>query len=149
MKAFLSIKYHSDHQNRDRIQAISVALRENGIASTCIARDVECWGEVKFDTCELMTRTFAAIDGCDLMVVDLTEKGVGVGIEAGYARAKNIPIVAIAQSGADISETLRGISRVVFGYADVDDLRCAIKEMIRNFPERFFNDEAIVRKQSG
>jgi len=30
------------------------------------------------------------------MVVDLTEKGVGVGIEAGYARARGIPIVTIA-----------------------------------------------------
>ncbi len=122
MKAFLSIKYHADHANRARIEMIAAALQACGIDSVCIARDVEQWGRLKFDAGELMTRTFAAIDACDLVVVDLTEKGVGVGIEAGYARAKNIPIVTIAEIGADISETLRGIARAVFWYAGADDL---------------------------
>ncbi|MEW5717419.1 MAG: nucleoside 2-deoxyribosyltransferase [Chloroflexota bacterium] len=148
MKAFLSIKYHADHGNRARIEMIAAALQSRGIAAVCIARDVEQWGARRFDPAELMRRTFAAIDACDLVVVDLTEKGVGVGIEAGYARAKNIPIVAIAETGADISETLRGVSRTVFWYAGLDDLRGAIKEMIRNFPERCFDDETNVRNQS-
>ena len=69
-----------------------------------------------------MRRTFAEIDASDLVVVDLTEKGVGVGIEAGYAHAKQIPIVTIAQRGADISATLQGISRAVFFYDGLDDL---------------------------
>lgn len=122
MKAFLSIKYHDDQRNKERIQVISAGLKQSGMESVCIARDVEQWGAPKFDPVELMARTFAAIDACNLVVIDLTEKGVGVGIEAGYACAKNIPIVTIAQTGADISETLRGISREVFWYTRVDDL---------------------------
>lgn len=124
MRVFLSIKYHSDHTNRRRIEAILAAIERRGAQGVCIARDVERWGAAQFNPTELMRRTFAEIDVSDLVVVDLTEKGVGVGIEAGYAHAKQIPIVTIAQRGADISETLRGISRDVFFYDTLDKIDC-------------------------
>ena len=56
------------------------------------------------------------------MVVDLTEKGVGLGIEAGYAYAKKTPIVVIAKRGSDISTTLQGISQKQFLYEKFEDL---------------------------
>jgi nucleoside 2-deoxyribosyltransferase len=132
MKAFLSIKYHADQRNRARIEMISSALQACGIESVCIARDVERWGELQFDARELMHRTFAALDACDWVVIDLTEKGVGVGIEAGYARAKNIPIVTIAQESADISETLRGLSRETFLYDDSANLSEFFERVIQD-----------------
>jgi nucleoside 2-deoxyribosyltransferase len=69
----------------------------------CIVRDVEKWGGVRLSPETLMARTFEEIDSSDLAVIDLTEKGVGVGIEAGYAHASGIPVVVIARKGADIS----------------------------------------------
>ena len=122
MKAYIAIKYHEDNGNRARIEGIASALEECGFETVCIARDLEKWGQVQFDPDELMQRTFSEIDGSDVVIVDLTEKGVGVGIEAGYASAKCIPIVTIAQKGSDISETLRGISHQVFSYDQFDGL---------------------------
>lgn len=122
MKAFISIKHHDDQRNRAWIEEIARALEQSGIVSVCVARDLEKWGQVQFDPETLMRRTFAEIDSSDLVVVDLSEKGVGVGIEAGYAHAKHIPIVTIAQKGADISTTLLGISRDVFWYEKPADL---------------------------
>ncbi len=122
MKAAIAIKYHPDNSNRPRIELIAQALARSGIESFCVARDLERWGEVHFPPEELMQRAFAAIDACDLLVVDLSEKGVGVGIEAGYARARGIPIITIAQAGADISDTLRGVSQAVFWYESGDAL---------------------------
>ena len=116
MKAYIAIKYHPDNSNRSRIEQISEALARNGIESVCEVRDLEKWGEVHFSPEDLMQKSFAAIDACDLMVVDLSEKGVGVGIEAGYAWARGIPILTIARTGADISATLQGISQAVFWY---------------------------------
>ncbi len=52
----------------------------------------------------------------------MTEKGVGLGIEAGYAYAKGIPIITIAERGSDISETLKGISKEIFFYDNIEDL---------------------------
>ncbi len=122
MKAYLAIKYHPDNQNRELIQNISAALTKHGFETLCIARDVEQWRQVHFTPTELMQRSFAEIDTSDLIVVELTEKGVGVGIEAGYAYAKGIPLVTIARKGSDISATLQGISQKLFLYEDFDEL---------------------------
>jgi len=58
----------------------------------------------------LIKRSFAEIDSSDVVVIELSKKGVGLGLEAGYAFARQIPIVTIAKDGADVSTTLRGIS---------------------------------------
>jgi 2'-deoxynucleoside 5'-phosphate N-hydrolase len=126
--AYLAIKYHADHRNRDRIEQITAALAQMGLRTLCIARDVEAWGQVVLDARTLMRISFDAIDASELMVVDLTEKGVGVGIEAGYAFARGVPIVAIAETGADMSETLRGISTCVSFYGNAEELRQALAE---------------------
>lgn len=122
MKAYLAIKYHEDNQNRELIQAISTALAQAGFETICIIRDVEAWGQIHLPPAELMRRSFAEMDDSDLVVVELTEKGVGVGIEAGYAYAKGIPMITIARKGSDISTTLQGISQKLFLYDDMDEL---------------------------
>jgi nucleoside 2-deoxyribosyltransferase len=121
-RAYIAIKYHANHGNRERIEGISTALERQGFEVVCIARDLEQWGQVQFDPGSLMQRTFNEIEASGVVVVDLTEKGVGVGIEAGYAFARHIPVVTIAQAGSDISETLRGISQEILLYDRYDDL---------------------------
>jgi 2'-deoxynucleoside 5'-phosphate N-hydrolase len=122
MRVYLALKYHEDCSNRERIAALSSALARVGCEPFCVARDLECWGAVRFSPAVLMQKSFSAIDASAVLLVELTEKGVGVGIEAGYAFARGIPVVAIAEAGADISTTLRGISRAVFQYSDVAEL---------------------------
>ena len=122
MKAYISIKYRADNSNKDCIEKISSALERNGFETVCIARDIEKWGEIQLSPHELMQRALAEIDSSNLLVVDLTEKGVGLGIEAGYAYAKQIPIVVIARQGSDISTTLRGIAQELFLYDDFEEL---------------------------
>lgn len=127
MKVFLSVKYHADQNNRPRIEAILAALEKCGHQTLCIVRDVECWGQIHFDENELMRRTFAEIDDSNLVLVDLTEKGVGIGIEVGYAFGKHIPIVTITERDADVSSTLRGISRTVLRYDHLNQLDTVLK----------------------
>ena len=122
MKVYISIKYREDNGNRDCIEKISSALERNGFETVCIARDIEKWGQIELSPQELMQRTFTEIDSSHLIVVDLTEKGVGVGIEAGYAYAKETPIAVVAKRGSDISATLQGISQKLFLYDEFDDL---------------------------
>ena len=77
MKAYLGIKFHPDNRNRDTIETVSQALESCGFETVCIRRDVEKWGAVHLSPHELMTRTFEVIRSCHLVVIDLTEKGVG------------------------------------------------------------------------
>ena len=114
MRAYISIKYREDNGNKDCIEKISSALEQNGFETVCITRDIEKWGQVELSPEELMQRTFTEIDSSHLVVVDLTEKGVGLGIEAGYAYAKGVPIAVIAKKGSDICQRYREFHRNCF-----------------------------------
>ena len=122
MQLYLAIKYHADQRNRAAIEAITAVLAAQGHTVFCVARDLEQWGAVTFPPDELMRHSLQAIDAADILLVDLTEKGVGLGLEAGYAYANGIPVVTMAPVGADISETLRGITTQIFFYTDYRDL---------------------------
>lgn len=122
MKAYLAIKFYEDGRNRDQIEGITAVLAQQGINTVCVVRDLEKWGQIHFSADVLMQKSFHEIDQSDMIIVELSEKGVGLGIEAGYAFAKGIPIITIAKTGSDISETLRGISQDIFFYENMSDL---------------------------
>jgi nucleoside 2-deoxyribosyltransferase len=123
MKVYLGIKFHSDNSNREAIEQIAQALEACGCETICIQRDIEHWGAVRLTPQALMPKTFEVLRSCQLVVIDLTEKGVGLGIEAGYAYAHGIPVITIARVGADISPTLQGISRTSYLYRGSEDLK--------------------------
>lgn len=121
-QAFITIKYHPDLRNRALIEALSAALAANGYSTICVVRDVEQWGALSFSPAELMRRTFALIQQSAVLVVELSEKGVGAGIEAGYAHALGKPVWVVAQAGSDVSTTLAGIAAAVRVYSHPDEL---------------------------
>lgn len=126
MKAYIGIKYHEDYRNKTIVDKISSMLEEKGYETICIVNDINSKNKVPFSPEELMKVTFESIDTCNLVIIDLTEKGVGLGIEAGYAYAKGIPIISIAKNGSDISETLEGISNKVLFYNKIEDLEMVL-----------------------
>lgn len=122
MKAFVSFKFKEDYSDRKLIEEISSALEKIGIESIIMVRDFEKWGEVKFSPEELMRLTFEQIDLCDFHIIEFSEKGVGLGIEAGYAFAKNKPIIVIAKKDSHISDTLKGIAKQIIFYNTPNDI---------------------------
>jgi nucleoside 2-deoxyribosyltransferase len=129
LKAYIGLKFHQDARNRHTIDLISEALNSAGFETVCIHRDVEFFGQVQLTPKDLMAQTFDIIRSCQLVVIELTEKGVGLGIEAGYAHARDIPVVTVAYQGADISNTLRGISRETYSYNDAEGLCCFFRSL--------------------
>ncbi len=123
MKIYLGIKFYADLQNAPLVERVTKILETYGHDVYCVVRDLEQWGKVSFTAQELMTQSFGAIRESDLVLIELSKKGVGLGIEAGYAFAVGKPLVTIAQAGKDVSGTLRGISRAVFAYETDDDLK--------------------------
>lgn len=122
MQVFLSIKFQDDQRNRPLIEHIDQRSGEIGHRLVCICKDVERWGEVRLEPGELMQRTFLEIDKSDLVLVEFSEKGVGIGIEAGYAYSKKKPIIAIGLGQADLPNTLRGITDRVIRYDSQEQL---------------------------
>jgi nucleoside 2-deoxyribosyltransferase len=120
VRVFLSIKFHSDQRNRALIESLCAALESQGWQTCVIVRDIEQWGAVEFSPPALMQRTFEEIRASDLVLVEFSEKGVGLGIEAGYAYAFGKPLVALAKSGSDLSTTLQGIASQVIWFDDIE-----------------------------
>ncbi len=127
--AYLVIKFHENNKNKELIENISKSLAEAGIQTTIMARDFEKWGKVHFSPEELMKLTFELINKNEMLIVEFSEKGVGLGIEAGYAFAKNMPIIVIAKEGSDISNTMKGIAKEVIFYNNP-------KELVTKFKNR-------------
>ncbi len=128
MKVYIGIKYHEDYKNKIIVNKIASVLELKGYEAIFIVNNAAMEESNKYDSHELMKLTFEKIDTCDLVIIDLTEKGVGLGIEAGYAYAKGIPIITIAKSGSDISETLKGISNEIIFYNSIEDLDISLGE---------------------
>ncbi len=128
-KAYFGVKFHSDHRNKGKIELISSIMENLGYKTICITRDVEKWGQVGLSPNELMLETFKIIESSDIVIIDLSEKGVGLGIEAGYAYSRQVPIVTIAEK-QQISKTLLGISHDHFVYDGESDLTDFLRNVL-------------------
>ena len=122
MRIYLAIKFHEDLSNKKLIENISESLEKSGFNTTVMARDYEKWGEKKFSPKDLMDLSFKITEESDLLLVEFSEKGVGLGIEAGYAFAKGIPIVVIAKKGSEISNTMAGIAKKIIFYENTGEI---------------------------
>lgn len=120
---YVGIKYHADGRNRPAIEAICDRLAALGYETRCIVRDVERWGAVHLAPAALMDVSFREIDRSDGVVLEMSEKGVGLGIEAGYAYARDIPVVVLIPPGKEVSTTLAGIASRIVTYEAYDEIQ--------------------------
>lgn len=120
--AYLGIKFYEDQRNIKLINDISKVLEELNYKAIVVVRDYQKLAPGDYSPEKLMKLAFKLIDKSDIMVLEMSEKGVGLGIEAGYAYAKDIPIIVIAKEGSDISETLVGIAKKIIYYKESKDL---------------------------
>lgn len=130
-KAFMSLKFYDGDVTKRKIDEITEALRKAEIENFVMIRDVEKYGEVEIPSKDLMSKyAFPAMDACDMLIIEFSEKGVGLGIGAGYAFAKNIPIYVIAKTGSDISSTLKGIAQEIIFYNKPEELTQKFKKIV-------------------
>jgi hypothetical protein len=104
------------------------ALERAGYRVICPARDIEDWGNVGYTPEEATRRTCRAIDQSGAVVVDL-HHGYGV-VSAGYAYARNVPIIMAAPEGSRIARPLRGVATSEVYYRSVDDVVDRLSEIL-------------------
>jgi 2'-deoxynucleoside 5'-phosphate N-hydrolase len=128
MNIYLAHKYHPDQKNRPLLEELTAVLAAEGHHAYCVVRDVEQWGAIALSPTALMSAAFDLMEASEVVLVEFSEKGVGIGIEAGYAYAKGIPIWVIAPQGVEISETLRGIATRVVAYERVAEVGMLLRQ---------------------
>jgi len=120
---YFGIKYHPDNRNKSVIEAFERCFSKHGFKSYCVVRDLELWGKASFSAKEIMQETFVKIDSSDLVVIDVSEKGVGLGIEAGYAKAKGKELIVTVRKGTKVSTTISGIADRVIDYESISGIK--------------------------
>jgi nucleoside 2-deoxyribosyltransferase len=123
MKAFLSIKYWGDNRNREHVESVIGALENAGFEVFCFRRDAEVWGKHLFEPQEMMHLTFSEINKADFLVADVGDWPIGVGVEAGYAYSKGVPVICICPMEKALANTVTGLAKKLIKYKDYDDLK--------------------------
>ena len=70
-----------------------------------------------------MRITFEEIDKSDFVILEMSEKGVGLGIEAGYAIARKKPLIVLIKQGLELSNTMQGIADIVIPYSQPEEIK--------------------------
>jgi nucleoside 2-deoxyribosyltransferase len=120
MTAYIAISYSKRNALADELTAIKEVLVASGITAFVFAE------QFQFDPAqekEMMQEAMQKIDAADLLIAETSDKAIGIGIEAGYAKAKEKPVVYLRNKKADHSTTLSGISDQQVIYENSIDLK--------------------------
>ena len=79
---------------------------------------------------KMMKTAFSEIDNSDFLIAELTTKTIGVGIEIGYAFAKEMPIIYLRKKNAEYSTTASGSSTYIVEYENEFDLYKSIEKIL-------------------
>lgn len=85
---------------------------------------------------EMMEIAFLEIDKCDLIIVELTKKAIGVGVEVGYAKAKNKPIIYIKRENSEYSTTVGGSADYLIEYNNEAELKTKLEITMNELNEK-------------
>lgn len=130
MRVFLSIKFSGEDGSRQQVEEVIAAVEAAGAEVYCFRRDAEKWGDVMFRAEEMMELTFGEINKSDIVVADVSDWPIGVGVEAGYAYAKGIPVICICRRDKRLANTVSGLTNHVIRYTDGKGLEKQITPII-------------------
>lgn len=128
MKAYISISFNKIHSLRKVLNCISAAVEAHDI-TPFIFCDHYIFDAAKEQ--EMMQQAFADIDQCDLLIAEVSDKAIGIGVEAGYAKGKNKPVLYLRQKDCEHSTTLSGISDHRIIYESIPDLELQLNDCIK------------------
>ena len=106
-------------------QQIVAALQSDGheVPTALLAGSDVIRLEVIVDPVEVYTRDTGWIDGCDLLVAEVSTPSHGVGYEIGYALGLGKPVLCLHREGLAVSKMITGNrdpNLMVLAYADGD-----------------------------
>jgi nucleoside 2-deoxyribosyltransferase len=128
--AYLSIGYSSRSQLHTEVDAIRRVLSARNITLFVF---VEQYRFTAAQSTEMMQQAFADINACDLLIAEVSEKAIGVGIEIGFALGRAKPVICLRNSAAEHSTTAAGSAGHMIVYDDVPDLSAKFADTISGY----------------
>lgn len=122
---------HTD--DRAHTEQLITALERTGLRVQCPARDLEKWGKVGFGPAEANRKLLEMVEQADVLLVDLVDR-YGIGVPAGFAAAKNIPVIVATGEGHRIPRPFRGVAAVEVYYHKPEEVaervRASVDELL-------------------
>lgn len=132
MKIYLAIKYYDNNSNQELITSVSNIIEAKGDICLVAVRDFEEWGMIKLAPKKLMKKISEGIKQSDAVLIELSQKGIGLGIVIGLAKAMHKPVLIIARCGTHISYTVLGVADKVIYYKNEQAISHAILEILKS-----------------
>ncbi len=129
MKAYFAISYSNRKQFDNEVESLQNLFHKNNIELLVF---VDKYNFRTNQEKEMMKVAFEEIDSSDFLIAELTTKSIGVGIEIGYAFAKEKPIIYLRKKGSEYSTTASGCSISVIDYKNEMDLVKRIEKSLKN-----------------
>lgn len=126
-KAYISVSFSKRKDLQQEMETISSVLRFHGITAFIF---VDRYEFAAAQEKEMMQQAILSIDECDLLIAETSDKAIGIGIEAGYAKAKGKKVIYLRSINAEHSTTLSGISDFQILYEGVEDLKKQMTSVI-------------------
>lgn len=130
-KIYVAYKFKNADVNelKKKLEELSKIIESSTDYKTFIFfRDAQNWGEIKMDIKEVVEKASKAVEGCDAILVEASEKANGIYFEVGYAKALRKKIIIIHKKGTE-ANFLGATADVSIEYEDFDDLREKLKKM--------------------
>ena len=127
MHAYIAISYAGRKRLKEEMEGICSTLGQCGITPFVFVDQYQFTAE---DEKGMMQKAMEEIDQSDILIAAASEKAIGIGIEAGYAKGKNKTVIYIRHHNAEHSTTLSGISDHQIIYVDLPDLGQKLKRIV-------------------
>lgn len=128
MTAYIAISYSQRNELAEELTVIKEVLVASGINPFVFIE------RFQFDPSqekEMMQEAMRQLDTTDLLIAETSDKAIGIGIEAGYAKAKGKPVIYIRNKKAEHSTTLSGISDQQVIYENSIDLKEKLQMILK------------------
>lgn len=128
MTAYISLSYSHRNRLEPIVQVIRSTLQQQGITPFVF---VDNYHFAREEETAMMQQALADIDACDLFVAETSDKAIGIGVEAGYARARGKQVLYLRHHEAEHSTTVAGISHHCLVYKNAADLQQQLGETLQ------------------
>ena len=128
MRAYISVSFKMRNYFTNEIESIKSALIESNFIPFVFVDNY------KFSIKEekvMMQTAMNDIDLSEILIAETSDKGIGIGIEAGYAKAKNKTVIYVRNIKNEHSTTLSGISDFQVIYEDPIDLKNKLLHILK------------------
>lgn len=129
MKAYISISFRKRKNFDSVVKTINQTLMHHQITPFVF---VDHYSFNASQEKEMMQTAIKDIEFSQLLIAETSDKGIGIGIEVGYAKALNIPVIYLRNSKAEHSTTVAGISDYQIIYENEMDLYKKLNKVIIN-----------------